>query len=282
MALVAASDIGLYVQTIYEDAMFIARENNLMAGIVSVFNDTSGTAARSRSEYGTATINTITEQDDLTSQAFTPAVANTLTPAEAGAQFLITDTRVESDPFGVRSDAAMELGMAMASKIEMDLLSNFSSLTGGTISLAGTTLTWGHFYAFLSRLRAQFAPGPYHFVCHPYQWHRLGSAVAPGATVTNSPAIQDSILGNFYVGSVSGVNIYTSANLTPDGGDDAYCAMFATPAIALDIRRTVRVEPERDASRRGWELNLSTLYAHGVWRPKFGIQGLFDAAVPSS
>jgi hypothetical protein len=282
MALVLASDIGRYVQEIYEDAIFVARDNNLMQPLVLNFTDRSGTAARSRSEYGTAVIAAITETDDLTSQAFTPSVANTLTPAEVGAQFMITDTRVESDPFSVRSDAAMELGMAMAQSVEKNLLGQFSSLTGGTVGAAGTVLTWGHFYAMLSRCRAQNAAFPLRFVCHPHHWHRLGSAVAPGATVTNSPDIQNSILGNFYVGSVSGVDIFTSSNIAIDGSDDAYCAMFNPQALALDWRRGVRIEPERDASRRGWELNLTALYAYGVWRPKFGVQGLFDAIAPAS
>ena len=94
--------------------------------------------------------------------------------------------------------------------------------------------------------------------------------------------IQDDVLRNFYVGSVSGVDIFTSSNIAVDATPDAYCAMFARPAIAIDWRRAPRIEPERDASRRGWELNLSALYAHGVWRPKFGIQGLFDATAPTS
>ena len=282
MAMVLASDIGTFVQTIYEDAMMVARDNNLMAALVMPFMDRSGTAARTRSEYGTATINTITEVDDLTSQAFTPATANTLTPAQVGAQFFITDLRVESDPFGVQSDASLELGLAMAQSIEKNLLGNFSSLTGGTVGAAGTTLTWGHFFAMLTRLRAQNAPLGYAFVCHPYQWHALGKAVAPGATVTNSPMIQDDILRNFYVGSVSGVDIFTSSNIAIDGSDDAYCGMFARPAIAIDWRRAPRIEPERDASRSGFELNLTAVYAHGVWRPKFGVQGLFDATAPTS
>jgi hypothetical protein len=134
----------------------------------------------------------------------------------------------------------------------------------------------------LTRLRAQNAPLPYNFVCHPYQWHLLGKAVAPGVQTTIGENLQNSVLRNFYVGSVSGVNIFTSSNIAIDTGTDAYCAMFSVPAIAIDWRRAPRIEPERDASRRGWELNLSALYAHGVWRPKFGIQGIFDAATPTS
>lgn len=282
MAMVMASDIGTFVQTIYEDAMMVARDNNLMAALVLPFMDRSGTAARTRSEYGTVTINTVAEADDMTSQAFTPSTANTLTPAQVGAQFFITDLRVESDPFGVQSDASLELGLAMAQSIEKNLLGNFSSLTGGTVGASGTAITWGHFFAMLTRLRAQNAPFPYNFVCHPYQWHQLGKAVAPGATVTNSDDIQNEVLRNFYVGTVSGVNIFTSSNVAVDATPDAYCGMFSRPAIAIDWRRAPRIEPDRDPSRSGYELNLTAVYAHGVWRPKFGIQGLFDATAPTS
>lgn len=276
------SDISSYVNTVFEDAMFVARDNNLMASLVTVYNDRSGMAVRKNSEYGTAIINSIGETDDLTSQAFTPSLLSTLTPAEVGAQFFMTDQRLESDIFGVQQDASQELGNAMAQNIEKNLLGNFSSLTGGTVGTAGSTLTWGHFFAMLTGLRRQNAPQPTAFVCRPEQWHALGKAVAPGSTVTNSPALQDSIVGRFYVGSVSGVDIFTSANISVDGSDDAYCAMFNPAAIALDIRRAPRIEAERDASRRGWELNLSAVYAHGVWRPKFGVKGIFDAAVPTS
>lgn len=276
------SDISSFVNTVFEDAMMVARDNNLMANLVTVFNDRSGLAVRKSSIYGTATMNSVGETDDLTSQAYTPSVLSTLTPAEVGAQFFLTDSRLESDPFSVRNDAALELGLAAANKIERDILGNFSSLTGGTVGAAGTAITWGHFFAAVSRLRGQNAPLPYACVMHPYQWHVLGKAIAPGATVTNSPAIQDAVTRNFYVGSVSGVDIYTSANITVDGSDDANGAMFSRAALALDVRRAPRLEPERDASRRGWELNLSSVYAHGVWRPAFGIRMLFDAATPSS
>lgn len=276
-----SSNIASYINTIFEDAMLVARDNNVMVPLVTVFGDRSGTAARSNSEYGTATIGSIAEADDLASQTFHPSVLSTLTPAEAGGQFFITDLRRETDPFGVQADATLELGLATANKIERDLLGNFSSLTGGTVGAAGSVISWGYFFSALSILRNRQAPLPYVCVMHPYQWKVLGAAIAPGATVTNSPAIQDSVLRNFYVGSVSGVDIFTSSNITVDGSDDANGAMFARPAIAYDSRRAPRLEPERDASRRGWELNMTTVYAHGVWRPRYGVRMLFDASTPN-
>jgi hypothetical protein len=279
------SDISGYMQTIYEDAMFVARENSFMLGIVNVFDNESDEAkTRTRSEYGQATISTIGETDDLSSQAFTPAAAQVLTPGEVGAQIFLTDKRISADPFGARDDAAMELGMATAKKINSDLLGDLASLTGGTVGSAGTTITWGHVYAALAQaeVATKQTVDRYNLVLHTYQWHQLAKAAAVASTVTNAPQFQDEVMRNWYVGSVGPMDIYATTDLTIDGSDDASGGLFPRVAVAYDGRRAPRLEPERDASRRGWELNMTTVYAHGVWRPAFGIVMTFDAAQPSS
>lgn len=284
MALVTQADISAYMQTIFEDAMFVARENSVMPALVTTFTDESDEArTRTRSEYGSATIATIGETDDLQSQAFTPVAGSVLTPAEAGGQFFITDKRLSSDPFGVQADAASELGMATAKKINSDLLGDIASLTGGTVGSAGTTISWGHFFAALSQLEvATKKAGPYICVMHVYQWHILAKAAAVASTVTNAPNFQDEVMRQWYVGTVGPVDIHATTDLTIDTSTDAQGGMFSRQAIALDDRRAPRLEPERDASRRGWELNMTTVYAHGVWRPAFGIVMNFDAATPTS
>lgn len=161
------SDISAFVTTIYEGALLVTRENNLMAALVTQFGDRTGLAARSNSQYGGATINTIGEDDDLVGQAFTPSVIATLTPTEKGGQYFLTDSRIESDPFPVRADAAQDLGMAMATKIETDLIGCFTSLTAGTIGAAGSAITWSYFYNMVSVLRNNKAPLPYVAVLHP-------------------------------------------------------------------------------------------------------------------
>lgn len=284
MPLNISTDISTYIQSIFEDAMFVAREQAFMPGIVLNFdNETDEAKPRKSSQYGQATIATIGETDDLQSQSFTPSVLQTLTPAEAGGQFFITDTRLSSDPFGVRDDAAMELGMATAKKINADLLGDIASLTGGTVGSAGTTITWGHFFAALSQVEvASRKAGPYACVLHTYQWHILAKAAAVAATVTNAPNFQDEVMKRWYVGTVGPVDIYATTDLTIDGSTDASGGMFPRQALAYDERRPFRLEVERDASRRGWELNATTVYAHGTWRPAFGIVMTFDAATPTS
>lgn len=281
MSINTTSQISGYIQTIYEDAMFIARDNNVMVPLVTVFRDQSGDQPRSSSEHSAVSINAIGESDDLASQAFTPGVLSTLTPAEYGAQYFITDRRARTDIFGVISDASQELGMGMAQSIETNIITNFASLTGGTVGTAGSAMTWAYFSAAISQLRNQNAPGPYYAVLTPYQYHQLAaSASVVGATINNGQ-LQDAIQNQWWVGRALGTDIYLSTNIATDGDGDSVGAVFSRSALALDVRLAPRLEPERDASRRGIELNLTTVYAHGIWRPKFGVQLLTDNAAPT-
>jgi hypothetical protein len=281
------ADVAALALAVQHDAVFIERDTNFMPGIVTAFGDMSGGNERKNYQYNEGVAKTVGEDDDLTSEAFTPALLSTLTPGEIGLQFFLTDKRVESDlPENIRNDAAQELGFAARDRIESDLLGQFVNLTGGTVGAAGTIITWGYVFAAATVCRASMKNRglPLNLVLHEYQWHVLAKAASiAGITLAQIP---DRIVGGsaWYMGTVLGANIncFATTNITIDSNVDARGAIFARPAIAYDVRRPIRIEPERDASRRGWELNMSALYAHGVWRPKFGVQLLFDAAVPES
>ena len=278
-----SSNISSFINTVFEAAILVARDNNVMSGLVRPFNDRTGVAVRQNSQYGGATVNSIGETDDLVGQAFTPSSIATLTPAEVGAQYFMTDTRIESDPFSVRNDAAQDLGLAMATKIETDLIGNFTSFTAGTVGAAGSTMTWAHVFNMEAILRYNKAPYPYSLVLHPYQWNDLAkvASVAHSTSTNAAPSLLEAVNSMYFVRQVGGVYIFVSANIPTITGNDAYAGMFSRDALALDMRRQPRIEPERDASRRGWELNLSAVYGHGIWRPTFGVAGLFAVDTPS-
>jgi len=275
------SDIQSYVLQIFEDAMFVAREQNVMAGIVTTFTDQNGDNTRTNSNHGTATINALAETDDLTSQAFTPSTYQSLTPGEFGGQYFLNDRRVDNDPFGVRNDAAQELGMAMAAKVERDLIGDFPNFTGGTLGAGGSLMTWGRVFAAEAILNTAQAPGRYKMVLSPYQWFALGTAASIVGAAKNAPNFQDSVQRNMQpeTFSIGNIDFILSANVGV--GTAQVAGMFATPALALDTRRAPRLEPERDASRRGWELNMTAVYAHGVWRPEWGVKITADSSVPT-
>jgi len=273
-------DISSFVNTVWADAMFAARENNVMTALVTNFADRTGMALRKNASYNSPTIGQINEQDDLAGQAFTPSVAQTLTPYEYGAQFLLTDQRMESDIYSVRTDAAIELGRAMGTKVDSLLAGLFSSLTAGTTGGGGTNMSWSQFFAAETKLRAAYAPQPYICVLHPYQYHTLGTAIAPGVAMTNAPVLIDEIANRWFVGNVGGVSIYLDGNIS--SGATCYGGMFSREAMAFDVRRAPRLEPERDSSRRAWELNLSAVFAYGVWRPAYGVCMTSSGTTPTA
>lgn len=270
------SDISTIVNPILERSLAVARDNNVMAGLVTPFSS-DGSEPRKFYQYSAVTINAVGESDDLSSQAFTPSALGTLTPAEYAAQIFLTDQRIATDWNMAREDSAQELGANMGQKVDQSLAGHFNEFTGGSVSHTGSLFTWAYFFEGLSKLRANFAPMPYAFVCTPAQWYSLGSAASVGATVTNNPAKQDQLGENFYVGSVAGVDILVTENCETSS-TDAYAGIFSRAALALDIRRAFRIEPERDASRRGIELNASMIYASGVYRPTFGVWYLLKNA----
>lgn len=276
------SDISAFVNTVFEAAIFVARENNFMPGVVRSFGDRTGLAPRQNSQYGGATMNQVGETDDLVGQAFTPSSIATLTPVEFGAQYFITDSRIESDPFSVRADAAADLGGAMATKMETSLLSHFDEFTSGTIGASGSTCTWSYVMAMESVLKAAYAPYPYVLVLSPAQWFPLAKAasVASSSATNAADSLKEAVNSMFFVKQFGGVSIFVSNNVETSS-NDAYAGMFSRDALGFDLRRAPRLEPERDASRRGFELNLTSVFAHGVWRPKFGVAGLFLNTAPT-
>ena len=264
------ANIAEFVNTVWADALMVARDNNVMTGLVTQFGDLQGLAVRTNARYtGTAAFNQIAETDDLSSQVLTPTSYKSLTPYEYGAQYFITDSRLETDIYPARQDAALELGASYGQKIDKFLVGLFPSLTGGTVGGTTTNMTWANFLSAITKMRRAMAPRPWVAVLSPEQWHCLGTAIAPAVTVTNAPQLQDEFIRQFYINTIAGVDVYVTANIGTGATIDG--AMFSRNALAIDMRRPFRLEPERDASRRGIELNVSSVYAYGVWRPEYGV-----------
>jgi len=275
------ADLNSYFNNIYEDAVFALHEGTIATRLVRTYTDGRGDQTRSLTEYPTVTPVTVEETEDFAAPTrMNKTLLATLTPAEKMSQVILTDRRIETDPQNARQDSAVEMGAGMADLVDQDILGNFNSLTGGTVGASGSTMTWGYFYAAISIMRKNKVPRPWYAVLHPYAWHYMAESAAVAATVTNAPEFQNEVMRRWYVGTSAGVDIFISGNCE-ESSDDAYSAIFNPMAIAYDLRRDVRLEPERDASKRAWELNLTMMYAHGVWRPLWGVQIIHDAQTVS-
>jgi len=267
------SSLNSLFENIYEDAVFTIHEQTLATRLVKFYTDGQGAQTRNLATFPTITAATIAENDDMSNPTvFGKTSLTTLTPGEIGAQALITDLMLETYPQqSIREGASLELSMGAADKIDSDIFSGGTAFTGGSVGATGSTMTWGYLYAAVANLRAAGIPRPYYAVLHPNSWEPLMETAAVAGTVTNAPAYQDEVMRSFWVANAPGLDgIFFSSNIKKVG-NDAFNLVFNPWALAFDLRRPIRIEPERDASKRAWELNMSALYAAGVWRPLWGV-----------
>lgn len=276
------SDISSLLPSIWEAALMFAQQSFFMPNLVTSFMDSTSMVDRKNSKYSDGTVVTgLGETTDLTTQPMTRTALATLTPAEIGTQYILTDRRLASDDMDVAADAARILGYDVFKQVETHLLSDGTLLTGGTVSMgAGTALTWGKIYQARAILEANAVPPPYNVVLHSYQWLSLATAANIAGLSNAAPLNLRNDIQTFYkVAQVNDMNFYSTGVLTP--GTIVTGFMFNPLAMALDIRRAFRIEPQRDASLRSTELNATMIYAHGVWDATFGVQIKSDASTPS-
>lgn len=107
-------------------------------------------------------------------------------------------------------------------------------------------------------------------------WVEIGK---PSTSVVASDAANQA-MRDYFVANLVNAQWYQHALIAIDTSDDAVSGVFNRQALALDMRRAPRLEPERDASKRAWELNISAGYAVGVRRSTYGVAMTADATAP--
>lgn len=284
MAVTQFSSLNSLFNTIYDRAIFVARETNLMTNLVDNRSAT-GWMNRIVPTRPQITAVAVGETEDFNAPTtFGRTTQATLTPSEIMAQVVLTDRAVDTDPDSVVDDASMELGAAIATKIDVDLVGLFSSFTTDIGDGAAATATIANMAAGVSRLRAAYANqyGPIFAVWHPYHWHDFWVELGqPAATYPNLGDLTNEALRQFWVSDMLAMRHFISNNIAVDASDDAVSGMFVRRALMLDTRRPARFETERDASARAWELNISAGYAVGVIQAGQGMAFTADAAAPS-
>ena len=282
MAITQLTSISTYENTIFENTVLTAREETLMAGLVTGFS-AKGFMNRILSKRAQATAETVTDAVDYNNPAtMSKSTQATLTPGEVIAQYLLTDQNMETDSAGAMAQCSQELGLAMAYKVDTDLLGDFPSFTADLGPGAGSAADLQSFADCISYLRVQLARPPYYIVLHPYHWHDIWAELGqPAATQAYLASEANTALKDYFQGDWLGAKWFMSANISIDASDDAISGVFSRSGLALDVRRAVRLEPERDASLRAVEMNLTMGYAHGVIDALHGCHYTSDATAPS-
>lgn len=263
---------------IIKEAIFTAQEQSLVRNLVTVY-DISGESGKTVQVpvYPEIAASALTEGTDLSSTTVS-TTSKTISVGEVGVQAVLTDLAARSAQGDTAGDMGRLLGEAVAKKMDTDLIGLFSGFSGG-LGAAGTEITVADIFKAAARLRAANATGQMAAVIHPYQAYQLKSNLTNAFANPNGGDLQNEAMRNGYVGSIAGVDVYESANISVDGSDDSVGAVFVPNALGLAIKWDVNIEPQRDASLRGWELNATACYGVGELVDAYGQKLTFDAAV---
>jgi len=263
---------------IIKEAIFVSQETSLVRNLVTTY-DISGEAGKvvQVPVYGDTTASALTEGSDMSSTAIS-TTSKSITVSEAGVQALLTDMAAKSAMGDVAGDLGRILGEAVAKKMDQDLIALFAGFSTGQ-GAAAQEITVADIVKAATVLSANNATGTPSAVIHPYQAFQLKSNLTNAFVNPNGGDLQNEAMRSGFVANIAGVNIYESSNIVIDGSGDAIGALFTPAALGLAIKWDIYIEPQRDASMRGWELNATASYGVGELVDTFGQKLTFDSAL---
>jgi hypothetical protein len=295
MATTTTSVLADTIATVIEEARFTEQYKEVLSKLCWRINQPGHTGSTVNLPYfGTVTANALTEGVDMVSpQAMTDTNVR-LTPAEVGAQILLTYKLGRDNQEDVIRAAGRILGDAMLAKRESDLAEQLDDATTSLIG-AGSSLTLGAIAAAWALLSGNAlsaggpAPKPYVMVHHPFALLDMVDVFTPtlaqaGETGVGGGSLADATLRNYTIGRIFGMDVYESGNISIDSGKDAKGGVFAAGrggGLVLATAKEWDVRPEDDESLRATELNIVGEYAVGEYLAGWMVELYCDADDPA-
>jgi len=262
---------------IVAQARFTAEEQSLMLGLVTQYN-IAGQAGKTVQipKYPAITAAALDEgtaPDDT--DVSTSSV--TVTCSEVGNSVLLTDLAAmgAGNP---ADELGTVLGNAIATKIDSDLITLFSGFSNA-LGAAAAEITVADLFKAAATLRANKVTGSMAAVVHPFQAYQLKAGLTNTFANPNGGDLQNEAMRNGYVGSIAGIDVYESANVSIDANDDAVAAVFAPEALAIAMKTEFNLETQRNATRRGTELVATAVYGVAELDDSYGVKITADAAL---
>jgi N4-gp56 family major capsid protein len=262
---------------IVAQARFTAEEQSLMLGLVTQYN-IAGQAGKTVQipKYPAVTAAAL---DEGTAPADTDVSTSsvTVTCSEVGNSVLLTDLAAmgAGNP---ADELGTVLGNAIATKIDSDLIALFSGFSGA-LGSAGAEITVADLFKAAATLRANSVTGSMAAVVHPFQAYALKANLTNTMVNPNGGELQNEAMRSGYVGTIAGIDVYESANVSVDGNDDAVAAVFAPEALAIALKSEFNLETQRNATRRGTELVATAVYGVAELDDSYGVKITADAAL---
>ncbi len=270
----------LYTEIIAE-AMFVANEKSLMRGLVKNYSISGGGKSVEVPIYAAVSAAAVSEAADLSNTAINPSSV-TITASEVGIMTTLTDLARNSASRNVGSDIGKLFGEAIAKKIDVDLIAlfdGFSKIVGG----ADVAFSAAKLFEAVAELRNLAVPSSdLACVVHPYIAYDMKSGVSNtfGAGSGATTDIGNEAMRSGFVGTVAGVPVYESANISNTGTTGDYKgAVFHRDALGLAMMQDLKLETQRDASLRADEIVATAVYGVAELNDTYGVELMMDSSL---
>lgn len=221
----------------------------------------------------------VADGTDLSNTAFN-TTSQTITAAEVGVMVELTDLAAESATDDVAAAIGRQIGAAMAEKVDTDLAANFANFSNA-INKAGAAVTVEDIFKAAATLRANKANqnGAFVAVLHPYQTYDLKAQLTNnGATMSHALSdVGNAALLDGFVGRIAGVDIFESTVISGDSAGAFAGAVMTQDALGYMVKRSMRIETERNASKRSLEIVGSMAYGTAELFDAYGVTILSDS-----
>lgn len=247
-------------------------------------------------KYGQISTYALTEGIDMAQAQEITDSGISVTPAEYGAQVLLTDMLMMTAKDEFFRVAGRLLGESFDRQREQTLCDDFDNFSV-TFGSAGTAMNIGHAMAAVHSLKynapangtagrgGEPAPGTILGFITPATSHSLKKSMVGGvgaaAATQITPDMSNYTMAEEY--NAGGVQIKTTINLNKDTSDDVKCGFLSPEAIiGVQLGAGPSAEKERDASLRAWEVNFVGRWGRAEYNDAWGREGVFDSALPTS
>tara|TARA_B100000902_G_scaffold363631_1_gene383005 strand:- start:563 stop:1408 length:846 start_codon:yes stop_codon:yes gene_type:complete len=268
----------LYTEIVAE-AQFVAQEQSIMRNLVRNYAITGGGKAVEVPIYAAVSAAAVNEATDLSNTAINPSSV-TITASEVGVMTTLTDLARNSAPRNVAADIGRLFGEAVAKKQDADLTALFDGFSVA-VGDGSAALTAAGVFNAASTLRAEALNlNDCAVVLHPKIAFDLKANLTNTFANPNSGDLQNEAMRSGFVGSLAGLRIFETSNISNTGNAGDYKGgAFHRDAIALAEMQGLKIETQRDASLRADEIVATSVYGVGEIHDSYGVEIHMDSSI---
>ncbi len=259
MAIQIASTVDLITaqRVVIANALFVEEYKRPTTNLVSQFTLAQGEKSLVIPKVAQMSAARLSDGVDITDTQNIGMTTNTVSPVEAGLKVILTDKLVRQLNESVFAIIGTQVGEAMGTIKETDIIALFQNLNGGTaLGGDGNLLTLDNLSACISVARDNKYGEDLVIVHHANAIFAVAKDFF-GSTPQrlDAPSFVDSVVRDFYSFSIGGVPIFEANHIPKIGAvDSGYGAIMSRRALGFLTSVGMSSEMDRDGSLRATEL----------------------------